>query len=91
MFPGTCRSSRGGAVCGVADQGEFEPLKVCEVHVLRRGVIAVVDPTRMHVGLGDSLLHHFQEDLMHVFHRFVVGAHNVLCGVGRKDQIGEWH
>ena len=66
MFPGHVIAP-GEAVCGVADKGQFKPLNVCEVHVLRRGVIAVVDPTHMHLGLGGSLMHHFQEDLMHVF------------------------
>ena len=47
-----------GAVRGAVDQGEFELLDVCEGHVLLKGVVAVVDPTSMHLGLGDFLLHH---------------------------------
>ena len=86
--PGKCRSSR-GVVCGVADQGELEPLDFCEGRVLLRAEVVVVDPTLMHLGLGDSLLHHLRKDLMHVLHTFAAGAHIVLCGVRRKDEIGQ--
>ena len=68
----------GGTVCGIADQGEFEPLNVCEVCVLHRGVVAVLHSAVMEHGDGDSLLHHLQEDLMHALRRFAVGAHNIL-------------
>ena len=76
LFPGHVVAP-GETVRSVANQGEFEPLDVCEVHVLCVGVVAVLNRAVMEHGGGDLLLHRLQENSMHGIHGFAVGAHNV--------------
>ena len=64
----------------VADQGEFELLNVGEVHVLRVGVVVVLNRAGMEHGGGDLLSHDLREHLFHHFHWFAMGAHSV-CGM----------